>query len=99
MVDDRANTVFEGKTPGCASDDPMGQTDRRQLTLSVPHGSRTEQHQNNDLLQQITILCATVQNLGKQMQDEIPAERTRRQEDIAIESLRRQDDYNKWKRR
>ena len=31
--------------------------------------TRAEQHQNHDLLQQITLLCATVQSLGTQMQD------------------------------
>ena len=46
-------------------DDPMGQADRRQSTWSEPQGSRTEQHQNNDLLPQMTILCATVQKPGQ----------------------------------
>ena len=54
MVNDSENTVFESKTPGCASNDRMGQTDRRQLTWSEPQGGRTEQHQNSDLLQQLT---------------------------------------------
>ena len=86
------------ETPGCASDDPMGQTDRRQLTWSEPQGSRTEQHQNNDLLQQMTILCATVRSLGRQMQDGFAAARIRRQEDFAIETLRRQDGYHKMEK-
>ena len=81
QVDDCENTVFGGKTPGDVSDDPMGRT------------ARTEQHQNIDLLQQMTILCQTVQNLGKQMQEGFEAERTRRQEDIETESLQRQDDF------
>ena len=98
VVDDCENTVFEGKTPGCASDDPMGLTDRRQLTLSELQGDRTEQHLNNDLLQQMTILCTTVQNLGQQMQDGLPTERIRNQEDFATESLRREDDYNKMEK-
>ena len=95
VVDDGENTVFEHKTPGCASDDSVGQMDRRQLTWSEPQGSQTEQHQNNDLLQRITILCQTEQKLGKQMQDGFAVERTRRQEDFAAESLRRQDDCKK----
>ena len=45
QVDDCVSTVFEGKGPGGVSDDPMGQT------------ARAEQHQNIDLLQQMTILC------------------------------------------
>ena len=63
------NTVFEGRTPGCASDEPMARTDPRQLTWSEAQGSRTAQYQNNYLLQQMTIMCATVQSLGKQMHD------------------------------
>ena len=39
LVDDCENTVFEGKTPGCASDDPRGKTDLRPLTWSEPQGS------------------------------------------------------------
>ena len=31
--------------------------------------TRAEQHQNHDLLQQMTLLCATVQSLGRQVQD------------------------------
>ena len=50
-------TVFEGKTPGNGSDDPMDQT------------VRSEQHQNVDLLQQMKLLCQKVQNLGKQIQE------------------------------
>ena len=42
----------------------MGQTDRKQMTLSEPQGSRTERHQNNDLLQQMTVLRAIVQSLS-----------------------------------
>ena len=85
VVDDCENTVFEGKTSGCASDGPEGQTDRRQLTWSEPQGDRTEQHLNKDLLQQVTIFCASVQNLGKQ-------------EVFATESLRRQIDYKKMEK-
>ena len=33
QVDECENTVYEGKTPGCASDVPVGQTGRKQLTL------------------------------------------------------------------
>ena len=51
-------TVLEGKTPGGASDEPVGRTDLRQLSWSEAQGSRTEQYWNNDLLQ-ITLLCAT----------------------------------------
>ena len=61
QVDDCENTVFEGRTPGCASDEPMGRTG------SEAQGRRTEQYQNNDLAQHTTTLCATVQSLGKQM--------------------------------
>ena len=53
---------------------------------------RTEQHQNTDLLHQMTILCQTVQSLGKQMQ---AAERTRRQQDFDTESQKGRDDYSK----
>ena len=91
QVDDCENPVFEGRNPGCASDEPMERTNLRQLTWSEAQGSRTEQYQNNDLLQQTTILCATVeslrkqmqyvQNLGKQMQDGFAAESLRRHED------------------
>ena len=59
----------------------MRRTDLGQLTWSEAQGSRTEQYQNNDLLQHMTILCATVQSLGKQMQDGFAAEGLRRQED------------------
>ena len=45
------------KPPGKGSDDPMGQT------------ARMEEHQNVDRPQQMTLLCQTVQNVGKQMQD------------------------------
>ena len=55
---------------------------------------RKEQYQNSDLLHHMTILCQTVQNLGKQMQEGFAAERTRRQEDIETESQKRRDDYN-----
>ena len=71
----------------------MARTDPRQLTWSEAQGSRTAQYQNNYLLQQMTILCATVQslgkqmhdlqNLGKQMQGGFAAERIRRQKKIA----------------
>ena len=60
VVDDCENTVYEDKNPGCASDDPIGRMDQRQLPEFEPHGIRMEQHQNNDLSQQMTILtdCA-----------------------------------------
>ena len=74
LVDDHENTVFKGKAHVGSSDDPMGQA------------ARTELHQNNDQLQQMTILCHTVQNLGKQMQEGFAVERTRRQQDFAIET-------------
>ena len=61
QVDDCENTVLEGKTPGGASDEPVGRKDLRQLSWSEAQGSRTEQHRNNDLLQHITILCATAE--------------------------------------
>ena len=69
-----------------SSEDPMGQT------------ARTEQHQNIDLLQQMTTLCQTVQNLGKQMPEGFAAE-TKRQEDFETESQKRQDDYNKMEKK
>ena len=83
QVDDCENTVSESKAPGGASDDPIGQT------------ARSEQHQNIYLLQQMTILCQTVQNLGKQVQEGFAAERTRRQEEFETESLKRQDDFKR----
>ena len=45
-------------------------------------------------LQQMTLLCQTVQNLGKQMQEGFEAERTRRQQDFEIESQKTRDDSN-----
>ena len=83
QVDDSENIVLESSSPGNGSDDPMGQT------------ARTEQYQNNDLLQQMTILCQTVQNLETQMQEGFAAERTRRQQDFDTENQKRQDDDNK----
>ena len=83
QVDDCENIVLQSSSPGNGSDDPMGQT------------ARTEQYQNNDLLQQMTILCQTVQNLETQMQEGVAAERTRRQQDFDTENQKRQDDDNK----
>ena len=47
----------------------------------------------------MTILCQTVQNLGKQMQEGFAAERTRRQEDFETESQKRRDDNNKMEQK
>ena len=44
-------------------------------------GSRTVDHQHRELLQQMALLCASVQGLGKQMQDGIANEGRGRQED------------------
>ena len=43
----------------------------------------------------MTLLCQTVQNLGKQMQEGVAAERTGRQQDFDTVSQKRQDDHNK----
>ena len=67
------NTTCEGKTSGSGSEE-TGQA------------ARQEQNQNADLVQQMTLLCQTVQNLGKQMQEGFAAERTRRQQDSDFES-------------
>ena len=83
LVDDSENTVFEVRARGSLLDEPVGQT------------PRTEQYQNTDLLQSMTILCQTVQNLGKQMQEGFAAGRTRRQQDFDAEIQKRRDDYNK----
>ena len=84
--------VFQDKTTGCASDDLVGQTDQKQLTWSELQGSRAEQHQNTGLLQQVTILRATVQSLGMQMQD-VQSLGKQMQEGFATESMRRREDY------
>ena len=81
MIDDHENIAIEDRAKTSAVDDPMGRAESRQQSCSEAQGSRTVHHQNNDLLQQTTILCATVQSLGKQMQDGSAAERIRRQED------------------
>ena len=84
--------VYRDETPGCASDDLVGETDQKQLTWSEPHGSRAEQHQNTGLLQLVTILCATVQSLGMHMQD-VQSLGKQMQEGFATESMRRREDY------
>ena len=84
-IDERENTTFEGKTSGSGSEE-TGQA------------ARQEQNQNADLLQQMTLLCQTIQNLSKQMQEGFAAERTRRQQDFDIESQKRRDDYNNMER-
>ena len=68
-IDEHANTATDDRAKTSAVDDPMGRADSRQQSCSEAHGSRTAPHQNNDLLQQVTLLRATVQGLGKQMQD------------------------------
>ena len=65
----------------------MGQTELRQLTWSEPQRNRTEQHQNNDLLQQMPVSCAAVQSLGKQMQN-VRSIGGQMQEGFATESRR-----------
>ena len=84
-IDDCENTTFEGKISGSGSEG-KGQA------------ARQEQNHNAALLQQMTLLCQTVQNLGKQMQEGFAAERTRRQQDFEIESQKRRDDYNNMER-
>ena len=89
-IDDHENTAIADRATICAVDDPLGGAESRHQSCSEAQGSRTT-HQNNDLLQQMTMVCATVQNLGKQMQDVqnlgkqmhdgLAAERIRRQED------------------
>ena len=78
-IDDCENTTFEGKTSGSGAEE-TGQA------------ARQEQNQNADLLQQMTLLCQTLQNFGKQMQEGFAGERTRRQQDFDIESQRRRDE-------
>ena len=84
-IDDCENTTFEGKTSGSGAEE-KGQA------------AGQEQNQNADLLQQMTLLYQTMQNLGKQMQEGFAAERTRRQQDFDIESQKRRDDYNNMER-
>ena len=84
---------------GISQDDGI----RRKLVtarIAVQESGKPSLKINTDLLQQMTILCATVQNLGKHKQDDgFAAERNRRiQEDFATESLRRQDEYNRMER-
>ena len=55
-IDDYENTIFEGKTTWNGSDE-TGQITRPNPNHIV------------DLLQEMTLLCQTVQCLGKQMQD------------------------------
>ena len=65
-IDDSENTTFESKTSGV----------RKRARLLDRN-----RNQNAELLQQMALLCQTVQNLGKQMQQGFAAERTRRQQD------------------
>ena len=58
---------------------------------------RSEQYQNVDLLQQMTLLCQTVQNLGEQVQEGCAAERTRRQQDFDSESEKEKMTITRWK--
>ena len=55
-IDDCENTTFESKNPGSGSEE-TGQAVRQ------------EQNPNAELLQQMTLLCQTVQNLGEHMQE------------------------------
>ena len=64
-----------------AVDDPMGRIDLKQQSWSEAQGSRTVNNQHSELLQQIALLSASVQGLGKHMQDGFANEGRRRQED------------------
>ena len=49
------------------------------------------------MLQQMTLLCQTVQNLGKHMQD-VQNLGKQMQDGFAAESVRRQEDYSKMEK-
>ena len=71
-IEDCESTTFEGKTSGSEEAD---------------QAARLEQNQNAALLQQMALLCQSVQNLGKQYKkDSQLKERTRRQQHFDIES-------------
>ena len=67
-VDAYEKTVIEDRTKNFTSDDPMGRTKARQESWSETEGSRMVIDHNNDILQQVSMLCSTVQNLRRQMQ-------------------------------
>ena len=81
MIDDYENTVYEDRTPNLASDDAMGRIEPRQQSWSEARGSQTVIDQNNDILQQIPMLCSTLRNLSSRMQEEFAAERNSRHEE------------------
>ena len=54
-IDEHANTAIDDRAKTSAVDDPMGRAESRQQSCSEAHGSRTAPHQNNDLLQQMTL--------------------------------------------
>ena len=70
-IDDSENTTFEGETSVSVSEEKS-------------LAARQEQDHNADLLQQMTLLCRTVPNLEKQMQEGFAAERSRRQQDFRL---------------
>ena len=76
-IDDCENTTFEGKTSGSGSEE-TGQV------------ARQEQNQNADLLQQMTLLCQTVQDLGKNRRKR--ASQLKGQEDNKISTLKARKD-------
>ena len=84
-IDDCENTTFEGKNPG------SGFEERGQAV-------RQEQNLDAELLQQMTLLCQTVPNLGKQIQEGFAADRAKRQQDLEVECRERRDDYNNMER-
>ena len=59
-IDDHENTSIEDRAKMSAVDDPMRRADSTLQSWSEAQGSRTAHHQTNDLLQKMTILCATV---------------------------------------
>ena len=91
-IDDREDTAIDDRPKTSAVDDPMGRAESKQQYCSEAHGSRTAQHQNNDLLHQMTLLCAAVQSLGKQMQNmQNPGKQM--QDGVAAERIRRKEDH------
>ena len=76
-------------------DERSGSTITKTPSLNERHKPKTRLYQNHsvDLLLQMTLLCQTVQSLGKQMQDVQNLGR-QMQDGFAAESRRRQEDYN-----
>ena len=79
-IDDHANTAIEDKAKSSV-DAPMGRIELKQQSWSEAQGRRTVDNLHNELLQQMALLCASVQGLRGQMRDGFVDEGRRRQED------------------